>query len=65
MLVTENSAAACAHATLEQVHTTATLIAVGRYLRAPKDFVLGHGSYKMRRAEAIAKTTASRSYIVI
>ena len=55
MPIAEDTVAPRAHATLEQVHPSSTLVAIGRDLRAAKDFVLGHGSYKMSGSLAIAK----------
>ena len=53
--VAQDSAAARAHPTLEQVDPSATLIAIGEHLRTAKDLVLHHGPYKMRVIMRIAK----------
>lgn len=55
MPVAQDSTAARAHSTLEEVYPSATLVAIGEHLRAAKDLVLWHGSYKMCIAMRIAK----------
>lgn len=55
MPVTQDATALDAHASLEEVDASTTLVAVGGDLRAAKYFVPGHVRWKMRNSATIAK----------